>query len=58
MNIITFCDVDESLFENSHNIEHFQSGVSEKADIIIINIDSILSLKKISLKYVKKNMFL
>ena len=46
MNIITFCDVDESLFEDSHNIEHFQSGVSEKADIIIINIDSIFEFEE------------
>jgi len=46
MNIITFCDVDESLFEDGHIVEHFQSGISEKGDIIIINIDSIFEFEE------------
>ena len=41
MNIITFCEVDESLFNPEFNVEHFHSGTSLEADVVIINIDSI-----------------
>ena len=46
MNIITFCDVDESLFSPDFNVEHFHSGTSGNADIIIINIDSIFEFEE------------
>ena len=34
MNIITFSEVDDSLFSDEHKVEHFHSGISGKADII------------------------
>ncbi|KAB7886907.1 hypothetical protein [Poseidonibacter ostreae] len=46
MNIITFCEIDDSLFNDDHKVEHFHSGVSEKADIIILNIDSIFEFEE------------
>ena len=46
MNIITFCEIDDSLVDNEHKVEHFHSGLSEKADIIIINIDSIFEFEE------------
>ncbi|MBU3013627.1 hypothetical protein KO488_02575 [Poseidonibacter lekithochrous] len=46
MNIITFCEVDDSLIDSEHKVEHFHSGISEKADIIIINIDSIFEFEE------------
>lgn len=46
MNIITFCEIDDSLFKDSHKVEHFQSGISEKADIIILNIDTIFEFEE------------
>ena len=46
MNIITFCEIDDSLFDDEHKIEHFQSGVSDKSDIIIINIDTIFDFEE------------
>ena len=42
MDIITFCEVDESLF----NPEHFHSGTSLEADVVIINIDSIFEFEE------------
>ena len=46
MNIITFCEIDDSFFDDEHKVEHFQSGISEKADIIIINIDTIFEFEE------------
>jgi hypothetical protein len=46
MNIITFSEVDDSLFNDEHKVEHFHSGISGKADIIIINIDSIFEFEE------------
>lgn len=46
MNIITFCEVDESLFNLEFNVEHFHSGTSLEADVVIINIDSIFEFEE------------
>ena len=46
MNIITFCEVDESLFNPDFNVEHFHSGTSLEADVVIINIDSIFEFEE------------
>jgi hypothetical protein len=46
MNIITFCDLDESLFNPEFNVEYFNSGTSLEADIVIINIDSIFEFEE------------
>ncbi|MGB1227546.1 MAG: hypothetical protein ACPG9K_06595 [Poseidonibacter sp.] len=46
MNIITFCDLDDNLFNDDHKLEYFHSGISEKADIFIINIDSIFEFEE------------
>ena len=46
MNIITFCEVDESLFNPEFNVGHFHSGTSLEADVVIINIDSIFEFEE------------
>jgi hypothetical protein len=46
MNIVTFCEVDESLFNPDFNVEHFHSGTNGNADIIIINIDTIFEFEE------------
>lgn len=46
MDIITFCEVDESLFNPEFNVEHFHSGTSLQADVVIINIDSIFEFEE------------
>ena len=46
MNIITFCEMDESLFNPAFNVGHFHSGTSLEADVVIINIDSIFEFEE------------
>lgn len=46
MNIITFCEIEDSSFSGEHKVEYFHSGISEKADIIVINIDSIFEFEE------------
>ena len=46
MNIITFFELEDNLFNNEHKVEYFHSGVSEKADIFVINIDSIFEFEE------------
>ncbi len=46
MNIITFCEIDDSLFNDEHKVEYFHSGISDKADIIILDIDSIFEFEE------------
>lgn len=53
MNIVTFCEVDESLFNADFNVEHFHSGTSGNADIVIINIDSIFEFEENKTKICK-----
>ena len=50
MNIVTFCQIDESLFNPEFNVEYFHStGTATDADIV--------SLKKIKQKFVKISLF-
>ncbi|AXX92646.1 hypothetical protein CPU12_02140 [Malaciobacter molluscorum LMG 25693] len=46
MNIVTFCNFDESLIDNKHQVENFDSGVSNKADIAILDINSIFDFEE------------
>jgi len=46
MNIITFCQMDESLFDASYKVEYFHSGNSNKADIAILDIESIFEFEE------------
>lgn len=46
MNIVTFFEMDESLFDSNHKVEHFHSGASGEADIAIINIDTIFEFEE------------
>jgi hypothetical protein len=46
MDIITFCEIDESLFSPEFNVEHFHSGTNFQADVVIINIDSIFEFEE------------
>ncbi len=46
MNIVTFCDVDESLIDSSYKVEHFLSGSSGDADIAIIDINTIFDFEE------------
>jgi len=46
MNIVTFCELDDSLFGSEHNVDYFHSGVSTEADIAILNIDTIFEFEE------------
>lgn len=46
MNIVTFCQVDESLFGSSNKVEHFHSGTSGDADIVVLDINSIFEFEE------------
>ncbi|MBS9782460.1 MAG: hypothetical protein KGV43_01495 [Arcobacter sp.] len=46
MNIVTFAQIDEGLFSSEHNIENFHSGVSQKADIVVLDINTIFEFEE------------
>lgn len=46
MNIVTFCDVEESLIAGSYTVEHFESGCSGDADVAIIDINTIFDFEE------------
>lgn len=53
MNIVTFYEIDESLFNSEFKVENFHSGVSGEADIVILNIDSIFEFEENKAKICK-----
>jgi len=46
MNIVTFCDVNDSMIDNKYKVEHFQSGCSGDAEVAIIDINSIFEFEE------------
>lgn len=46
MKIVTFCEIDESLFNSEFTVEHFHSGTSGDADVVIIDINSIFEFEE------------
>ncbi|NQY24442.1 MAG: hypothetical protein HRT41_10425 [Campylobacteraceae bacterium] len=46
MNIVTFCDVDDSLIEAKHSVEYFPSGSSGNAEIAILDINTIFDFEE------------
>lgn len=54
MNIVTFCQVDESLFNPEFKVEYFHTtGTATDADIVIIDIDSIFEFEENKTKICK-----
>jgi hypothetical protein len=54
MKVVTFCEVDESLFNPEFKVEYFHTGTSGEADIAIINIDSIFEFEENKTKVCKE----
>lgn len=54
MNIVTFCQLDESVFKGEHNVQHFNSGTSGDADIVVLDIDSIFEFEENKTKVCKE----
>jgi hypothetical protein len=54
MDIITFCELDDKLFNEEHKVEYFQSGVSQKADIFIIDIETIFEFEENKIEHGKE----
>ena len=46
MNIVTFCEIDESLFNLEFKVEYFHTGSGGDADIAIIDIDTIFEFEE------------
>ncbi len=46
MKIITFCQVDESLFNPDFKVEYFHSRGEDKADVVILDIESIFEFEE------------
>lgn len=46
MKIVTFCDVEDSLIDSKHQVEHFQSGSAGDAQIAIIDINTIFDFEE------------
>ena len=44
MKIVTFKEIDESLIDDKHTVEHYESGSSGDAQIAILDIDTIFDL--------------
>ena len=57
MKIVTFCEVDESLFNPEFKVEYFHTtGEASDADVVIIDIDSIFEFEENKTK-VSKDKF-
>ena len=55
MNIVTFCQMDESLFNSEFKVEYFHTtGEASDADIVIIDIDSIFEFEENKSKVTKE----
>lgn len=46
MKIVTFCEVDESLFGGDNVVEHYHSGTSGQADIVVLDINTIFDFEE------------
>ena len=46
MKILTFCQVDDSIFNPDFTVEYFHSKTDEKADIAILDIESIFEFEE------------
>ena len=46
MKIVTFNEIDESLIDSKHEIEHYQSGSSGDADIALLDINTIFDFEE------------
>ncbi len=46
MKIVTFCDVEESLFGSGHKVEYYHSGTTGNADIVVLDINSIFDFEE------------
>ncbi|TLP37528.1 hypothetical protein [Arcobacter arenosus] len=46
MKIVTFCDVDDSVIDSKHDVEHFESGNSGGAQIAILDINTIFDFEE------------
>ncbi len=54
MKVVTFCEVDESLFNPEFKVEYFHiTGEASDADIVIIDIDSIFEFEENKSKVTK-----
>lgn len=54
MNIVTFCQMDESLFSPEFKVEYFHTtGDATGADIVILDIDSIFEFEENKTKVCK-----
>ncbi len=54
MKIVTFCEVDESLFNPEFKVEYFHTtGEASDADVVIIDIDSIFEFEENKTKVTK-----
>ena len=46
MKIVTFNEIDESLIDGKHTVEHYQSGSSGDAQIAILDINTIFDFEE------------
>lgn len=46
MKIVTFCELDDSVFDAEHTVEHFHSGTSGDAEIVVLDINSIFEFEE------------
>lgn len=46
MKIVTFCDIEDSLINPKHTVEHFQSGSSGDGQVALLDINTIFDFEE------------
>lgn len=46
MKLVTFCEIQDSLIDSKHTIEHFQSGCAGDAQVAILDINTIFDFEE------------
>ena len=46
MKIVTFCEIEDSVFGSEHTVENFHSGVAGDADIVVLDINTIFEFEE------------
>lgn len=46
MKLVTFCEINESVIDGKHTVEHFQSGSSGDAQVAVLDINTIFDFEE------------
>ncbi len=46
MKLVTFCEIQDSVIDSRHTIEHFQNGCAGDAQVVILDINTIFDFEE------------